>query len=1028
MLGSITVYLHVSDKTFKTLCQVTDTDDCFLMGRVLARAIGYVDYPEIKPPIKYEQCPRTNVKAAQVETSTLDDEQTPNTHRKAEQIQNHAVHSDQEFKCSDNNLISERTLQLIQETINHISSKLSLHEDTPRTPQKVHTKLHNQQGNPKVTVNDKEHSLPTTKEYILREYADVFTGIGTLPGPAYHIELKDDYTPVRNPPRSVPIGMQDAYKAELERLQQEEVIIEVDHYTEWVNSIVPVQKPDGYIRLCIDPRNLNMAIKRNPYYMRTLDDILPQLSKAKTISMSDATSGYWHVPLDLASSLLTTFSTPYGKFRWLRLPFGLKIASDIFQERLDKVLALVPNTVGIADDIIVYGENEIEHDASFLTLCETARVNGLKLNSKKLQFKSDDCKFFGHKLTPQGLKADENKIEAITQMDPPKTESDLKSFLGMVNYLGRYTAALAELRPPLDRLYKKDTVWRWDPEHQRAFDGIKSIISSLPVLVYFDAKADHIIQCDASKQGLGAVLLQEGQPVMYISRTLTETEQRYSNIERELLAVVFALERLNHYTAGYRVKVETDHEPLTSIWKKPISSTSSRIQRLLLRLLQYDIDIHYLPGKKNVIADALSRVSPLPPKAADVKTMNCIAENELSVNIPASKTKMEEFQDSTSKDITLCELAKMVHKGWPREQKDCPDILKPYWTYRECISLENGLLFKDDRLIIPDTEKDQILEQLHYGHYGIKRTQDRAKESVFWPGIAKDIENKVKDCSICQENSSSQTKEIMHSHDVPRGPWIKLGIDLFEHNKKQYILLVDYFSKFPVIRQLYSLNTGAVINELKRIFSETGIPEVVISDGGPQFRSEFKDFAQAWGFQHIQSSPYHHQSNGEAERFVRTVKDTLTKAYQSGQDPDMALLCYRSTPINSKLPSPAELLNSRRYKTLLPTRTMLKSRGEEREELLNLKQKQEQYYNRSAQTLPELDENMQVYVQLQPQSRDWKPATVTERLDYNKYKIRLDFNGKEYIRNRIYIKPRTNEPRRSKRTISKPSRFQDYYT
>ena len=250
-------------------------------------------------------------------------------------------------------------------------------------------------------------------------------------------------------------------------------------------------------------------------------------------------------------------------------------------------------------------------------------------------------------------------------MDPPKTETELKSFLGMVNYLGWYTPALADLRPPLDRLYKKDTAWRWDPEHQRAFNGIKSVIISLPVLAYFDAKQEHTIQCDASKQGLGAVLLQDGRPVMYISRTLTETEQRYSNIERELLAVVFALKRLNHYTAGYRVKVETDHEPLTR--KKPISSTSARVQRLLLRLLQYDIDIHYLPGKSNVIADALSRVSPLPPKAADIKAFNCIAENELSVNIPASKTKMEEFQDSTSKDITLQELAKLVHRRWPSE-------------------------------------------------------------------------------------------------------------------------------------------------------------------------------------------------------------------------------------------------------------------------------------------------------------------------------------------------------------------------
>ena len=202
----------------------------------------------------------------------------------------------------------------------------------------------------------------------------------------------------------------------------------------------------------------------------------------------------------------------------------------------------------------------------------------------------------------------------------------------------------------------------------------------------------------------------------------------------------------------------------------------------------------------------------------------------------------------------------------------------------------------------------------------------------------------------------------MQSHEVPRGPWIKLGIDLFEHNKRQYLLIVGYFSKFLFIRKLHGLSTGTVINELKGLFSENGIPEVIISDRGPQFRSEFRNYAQKRGFQHIQSLPYHHQSNVEAERFVRTVKDTLTKAHQSGQDPDMALLCYRSTPINSKLPLPAELMNSRRYRTLLPRRTMLKSREEEREELMSLKQEQEQYYNKSAQTLPELSANIKVYV------------------------------------------------------------------
>ena len=173
----------------------------------------------------------------------------------------------------------------------------------------------------------------------------------------------------------------------------------------------------------------------------------------------------------------------------------------------------------------------------------------------------------------------------------------------------------------------------------------------------------------------------------------------------------------------------------------------------------------------------------------------------------------------------------------------------------------------------------------------------------------------------------------MHLHDVPRGPWMKLGINLFEHNIKQYILMLDYFNKFPIIYRLYRLSTGTVITKLKGLFSENSILEVIIPDGGPQFRSEFSNFAHEWGFQHIQCSPYHHQSNGEAERFVGTVTNCniLTKAYQSGQNPDMALLCYRSTPINSKLPLAAELMNSRRYRTFLPTLTMIKSREWETE-------------------------------------------------------------------------------------------------
>ena len=296
-----------------------------------------------------------------------------------------------------------------------------------------------------VTINGKTHPLPITKEYILHEYADIFRGIGTLPAGPYHIKLKDSYKPVQHPPRSVPLGMQAAYKAELDRLMKEGIITEVHNHTEWINSIVQVMKEDSSLGLCLDPKDLTKAIERNQWYARILDDILPEFAQSKNFTVKDATSGFWHVALDLRSNLLTTFNTPWGKYRWLRMPFGLKVSGDVFQERLDKVLRLVPGVLGIVDDIVIHGLTENAHDGTVLILCETSRLNNLSLNSKKMQFKSTDCKFFGHRLTSDGIKADPKKIEAIIQMDPPQNVANLQSFNGMINYLKKFSPALFEL-------------------------------------------------------------------------------------------------------------------------------------------------------------------------------------------------------------------------------------------------------------------------------------------------------------------------------------------------------------------------------------------------------------------------------------------------------------------------------------------------------------------------------------------------------------------------------------------------------
>ena len=253
--------------------------------------------------------------------------------------------------------------------------------------------------------------------------------------------------------------MQSAYKAELDRLVKEGIKIEVQKQTEWINSIVPVMKEGSSLRLCLDPKDLNKAIKRNQWYARTLDDILPELAQSKYFTVKDATSGFWHISLDFRSSLLTIFNTLWGKYRWLRMPFGFKVSGDLLLERLHRVLRIVPGVLGIADDIVIHGATENTHDGTVLLLCETVRLNNLSLNSKKMQFKSTDCKFFRHRLTPDGIKVDPKKIEAIIQMDPPQNVVNLQSFNGMVNYLKKFSPVLSKLSEPLRRLCKSGVEW-----------------------------------------------------------------------------------------------------------------------------------------------------------------------------------------------------------------------------------------------------------------------------------------------------------------------------------------------------------------------------------------------------------------------------------------------------------------------------------------------------------------------------------------------------------------------------------------
>ena len=522
--------------------------------------------------------------------------------------------------------------------------------------------------------NDKPHT-PLTKEKLLTDFQDRLEGLGEFHMNPYHITLELGAEPVIHPPRSVPVHLRDLYKEEIDKMLELGVITRVDTPTDWVNSIVLSETTNekgeiAKLRVCLDPRDLNKWIKREQHYTKTIDEVVTQLNDAKFFTLVDAKKGYWHVPLDEASSYLTTLSTPFGRFRFTRLPFGLIVSQDVFQKQLDSALEGLSGVTGIADDTFVFGSAEQEHNKNLAGLMEQARQKGIVFNKDKLQFKRTEVHFFGHTWIPQGVKPDNSKVAAIQSMQPPEDVKSLQSFLGLVNYLTRYSARLATITAPLRELTKKEVAYVWGPEHDHAFAAVKQEVSTLGVLRYFDPKAETVIQTDASLKGLGAVLLQQGQPVCYASKALTETEQRYSNIEREALGLVWGLERFHYFIYGKPCTIHTDHKPLEAIFKKKLSSCPARLQRFVLRALKYDVKVTYVKGTEVPIADALSRISPQPaPVNGQLPQLDI---HYVTKTLPSSQTKLQQIRDETTNDPILNRLREKNLQGMARQTREMP--------------------------------------------------------------------------------------------------------------------------------------------------------------------------------------------------------------------------------------------------------------------------------------------------------------------------------------------------------------------
>ena len=683
-------------------------------------------------------------------------------------------------------------------------------------------------------------------------------------------------------------------------------------------------------------RQANQAIKRERHVTPTIKEIIGDLNGAKVFSKLDLNQGYNQLELAPESRYITTFGTHLGLMRYKRLNFGISCAAEIFQNIIRETLEGIPGALNISDDILVFGKTQRAHDHTLEAVFQRLKESGLTLNKSKCEFGKVKVEFFGYVFSGDGITPDPKKIEDIINLQTPTSASEVRSLLGMTNYCSRFIPDYATKTEPLRRLTHKDQPWEWTPQHDRAVNELKDALVKAPVTAYFDPARDTEISVDASPVGLAAILSQTDQAtginhiITYASRSLTETEQRYSQTEREALAIVWACEHLHLYIYGKPATVYTDHKPLESIFGNPSSKPPPRIERWALRLQPYQLTVHYRKGEGNP-ADYLSRHPSQRITAASREEK--IAEEYVNYIALASTPKamtVQEIEEATKADVTLQAVSKAIETGnWYEGTKESSVDAAEFSAWQKVkdeltVAVNPKVILRGTRIAIPKKLQERVVNLAHEGHQGVVKTKSLLREKVWFPGIDKMVEKKVQSCCACLISTPESKREPLLMSPLPKAPWSEVSMDFAELPNSEYLLIItDDYSRYPVVETVKSTSANTVIPIVDKVFSEFGIPDVVKTDNGPPFNSSaFQSFSQTLGFQHRKVTPRWPRANGEVERFVRTVKKVIKTANVERkswkQEMYRFLRNFRATPHTTTRVPPATALFGRAMKTKLP--------------------------------------------------------------------------------------------------------------
>lgn len=851
------------------------------------------------------------------------------------------------------------------------------------------------------------------------------------------IQLEENSVPIFHKAYSVPFKSKDKINTELDRLLSLK-IIEPVRYSNWASPIVAVPKSNGDIRICVDAKvTINKYVKTEHYPLPRIDDIFASLAKCNYFCIIDLVAAYQQLMLSENSKEFLTINTHRGLFRYNRLAFGVSSAPSIFQQCMDSILVNMNKVACYLDDIIVGGISVEECKENLFLVLKRLNDHNVQINLEKSKMLETCVKYLGHTLKSNTISPNPDKIKALVDAPAPKDVPQLQSYLGLLNYYGKFIPNLSGELADLYSLLRKDVTFEWNEKQRLCFENSKLLIQKHNVLELYDPSKPLVVACDASPYGVGAILSQVTngveKPVLMGSSTLSPAERNFSQLHREALAIIFGIKLFHKYIYGHEFTICTDHQALREIFspkKGTPSVAAARLQRWAVILSMYNYKIEYRKGHDMRNADALSRLPLSSSTNVDSGRINSLNLNDESCPIDVKK-----IQEHMKQDKVLSTVYDFIIKGWPNK---IPLDLQPYYSKRNSLCTEDGCLYYMNRIVIPLSLQKDILKTLHDNHLGIVRMKMVARSYVWWYKIDQSIEEYVKGCLICQQTQNVPKEFCKTSWRESTYPFERVHVDFFYFEKYIFFLVVDTYSKHVDIMLVNSTSAAAVIEKLKKSFSIYGLFSEIVADNGPPYNSfEYRNFLKMNGVICTNSPPYHSQSNGSAERYVEEVKFRFHKfLLESKQMPIndkviQFLIVHRNTPSTVTLKTPSEMIFAFKPKILLDlvnikkkvsfdeskNQTIELNKNVETKKSLKIKNKSNEFkdkviYKNFEEGLKVLYRNhFKNYIK-------WIPARILQKVSNTTYLINVNNNVRFVHENQIRISSLADEYHPSLRIVS----------